>query len=283
MFERQFDQPLYQKILWNRPISRGTAGRLLIVGGHKSSVALIQSTNQVAEAAGVGALSLLLPDALRPLIGGVPQVDFGPSTPSGSLAKAAMAQLVEMSSHADTTLLGPDASNNSETAILYENFIAHYQQPLILADEALGVIGMTPDEIRNRPHTLVVLTMQQLFKLADRLQMPVQIKPDSGVNGKVDIVADLSDVLKVDLALIGPEIIIKVGEQVSVTPLASQPTALVSAVYGAMAVFYTQNPAARYEGLTTAAFLIKQAIESAVDASVTQIAASLTEALKTHE
>lgn len=283
MFERQFEQPLYQKILWNRPISRATAGRLLLVGGHKSNVALIQSSYQVAEAAGVGDLTILAPDALRTLVGAVPQIDFAPSTPSGSLAKAALAQLVELSSYADTVLLGLDASNNSETAILFENFVNHFHQPLILADEALSVIAMSPDAFRSRPQTLIILSMQQLFKLADQLQLPITIKPDSGIYGKIDIVASLWEVIKIDIALVGPEIIIKIGEQVSITPLASQPSALMPAAYAVLSVFYTQNPTARYEGLTTAAFLIKQAIESAANASIAEVSTSLVQALKTQE
>ena len=283
MFERQIDQPLFPKILWNRPISRATAGRLLVVGGHQSGVALIQSTYQIAAAAGIGALTVLAPDALRSLLGGVPQIDYAPSTPSGSLARAALAQFIDASSYADTILLGIDASNNSETAILFESFITKFHQPLILADDALEVIAMTPDIIRDRPKTLLILSMQQLFKLAAKLRLPIQIRPDSGIAGKIEIVRDLGQVLKIDLALVGPEIIISVGEQASVTLLGSQPASLTAAALGTLSVFYTQNLRAHFEGLTTGAFLIKQAVESSDHASLADIAASLTKALDSHE
>ena len=283
MFERQPDQLLFPKILWSRPISRQTAGRLLVVGGHRSGVAHLQVGYQIAAASGVGALTLLLPDALRPLLGTIPEITFGPSTSSGSLAKPALAELIELASNADTTLIGIDASNNSETAILFESFVAKYHQPLIVVDNGLEVIATNPEAFARRPDTLVILTMQQLFKLAGKLQLPLHIKPDAGLGGKVGIVNDLWEVLRTDLAIIGPEIIIKVGQRVSITPLEYQSANLLATAYGVLAVFYTQNPAAHYEGLTTGAFLVKQAIASAADPSVSQLSASLAKALDSHE
>ena len=281
--ERQTGEPLYPKVLWNRPISRSAAGRLLVVGGHLHGVALLQGGFQVAEAAGIGSLTVLAPDALRPLLGAITEIEFAPSTMSGSLAKAGMAHLLELSSYADACLIGPDLSNNSETAILIENFIDKYHQPLILADNGLEVIPQIPDSIRNRPNTLIILSMQQLFKLAGKLDLPINIRPDSGLVGKVEIVRDFWQVLKTHLALIGPEIIIKVGDQESATVITHQPASLPAAALGVLSVAYAQNPSSRYQGLTTGAFLIKQAVESAVDPSINQICASLTKALESHE
>jgi len=254
-----------------------------MVGGHKGSVAHLQVSYQIAAASGIGALTFLLPDSLRPMLGTIPEISFGPSTHSGSLAKKALAELIELSSHADTTLMGIDASNNSETAILLESFVGHYNGPLVVVDGALEVLATNPEIFAHRPQTLLILTMQQLFKLAGKLQLPLHIKPDSGLSGKVEIVSDLYGILKIDIALIGPEIIVKVGDDVSITPLQHQPANLLAIAYGVLAVFYTQNPTARYQGLTTGAFLIKQAVESAGDPSVAQICASLAKALENHE
>ncbi len=283
MIEQQSDQPLYPKVLWNRPVSRSAAGRLLVVGGHQHSVASLQGVYQITGAAGIGTVTVLAPDALRPLLGAIPELEFGPSTSSGSLAKAALAQLIELASYADAILVGPDLSNNSETAILVEHSIGKSRQPLTLADAGLEIIAQTPDVIRGRSDTLVILTMQQLFRLAGKLELPINIRPDSGLLGKVDILAKFWQVLKVDLALIGPEIIIKVGDQISTTGLDHQPASLPMAAMGILATSYTQNPKSHYEGLTTGAFLIKQAVESATNASINQICASLTKALDAHE
>ena len=280
MFERQADEPLFANVLWNRPVSAHAAGRLLVVGAHNSGLATLQAVYQIAEAAGIGSLTMLVPETLRSMLAIVPAINFAPATIAGSLAKASLSQMVELASYTDAVLVGTDLSNNSETAILIESFIAKYDRPLIIADAALEVIGLSPDLIRSRPNTLVVLTMQQLFKLAGKLGLPLQIKPDGGITNKIEIVTDFWSVLKVDLALIGPEIIIKTGDQVSVTELSGQPATLLPTAYGVLSVFYTQNPKAHYEGLTTGAFLLSQAINSTTEISIANVTASLTKALQ---
>lgn len=283
MLERQADQPLYPKILWNRPISRATAGRLLLIGGHKTGLAKLQASYQIAGAAGIGALTILAPDSLRPMLGTIHDIQFAPSTPSGSIAKSALGQIQSAASYADATVLGLDSSNNSETIITLERFIEDYHQPLILVDDGLDLIAQAPDALSGRPKTMAILTMQQLFKLAGKLELPLTIRPDSGQTGKVDILAELWELLKIDLALIGPEIIIRVGDQTSITTLPKQPTNLLTASYGILSDFYTQNPSATYQGLTTGAFLVKQAIEVAAGESIADLASAITKVLSQFE
>lgn len=280
MFERQADEPLFANVLWNRPVSAHAAGRLLVVGAHTNGLATLQSVYQIAEAAGIGSLTLLVPETLRSMLGAVPEINFAPATVAGSLAKASLGQMIELASYADAVLVGPDLSNNSETAILIESFIGHYDRPLILTDDALEVITQSPDLVRSRPNTLIVLTMQQLFKLAGKLGVPLQIKPDGGITNKIEILTDFWSALRVDLALVGPEVIVKTAERVSVTALSNQPATLLPAAYGVLSVFYTQNPKAHYEGLTTGTFLLSQAINSTTDTSIANVTASLTKALQ---
>ncbi len=283
MFDRQTTELLFPKVLWNRPISRATAGRLLLVGGHKGGVATLQGTHQVAGATGIGALTLLVPDVLRPLLGTLPEIDFGATTLSGSLGNGSLATMQELADHADAVVLGADASNNSETTILTEKFVTSYNRSLVLVDDAFNMIVQTPDLIRDRQNTLIVLSMQQLFKLAGQLNLPIHIRPDAGVSGKVEILESFWNVLKVDLALVGPEIIIKVGDKVSVTALRSQPAGLLPAAYGVLSVFYTQNQKAPYEGLTTGAYLLKMGVPEEASASLGDICTGLIEVLKAHE
>lgn len=283
MFERQTNQPLYRKILWNRPISAHSAGRLLIIGGHTQNVASLQSVYQIATAVGIGSVTPVVPDTLRSLVGPIPGIELAPATVAGSLGKAALAQILDLASYSDAVLIGPDLSNNSETAILIESFVAKFRQPLILADDALGLISQSPDLVRSRPNTLLILTMQQLFKLAGKLGIGLKIAPDGQITAKLGIVDDFWQTFKVDLALIGPEIIIRVGNKVSVTALPSQPASLLAASWAALAVAYAQNPASRYEGLTTGSFLLREAIETTGGATITELASGLTKALNAQE
>jgi hypothetical protein len=281
MIEYQDDRPLFPKILWNRPINRAAAGRLLVAGGQKNSFSDLQAVYAAAAASGIGSLTLLAPDRLRPMLGTIPEIDFAPSTNSGSLAKASLAQLMELSAFADTTLIGPDLSNNSETAILMESFIDKYQRSLVITQDMLEVVGLSPDKIRSRPNTLLILTMQQLFKLANSLRLPIQISPEAGIIAKIEILKDFWEILRIDLALVGPELIIKTDQQASVTKLPSHPGQLLPISSGVLSVSYAQNPHNHYEGLTTSAFLLRAATAGAV--SVDAICRAIAQAIQAHE
>ncbi|HSX15124.1 MAG TPA: hypothetical protein VLE72_04475 [Candidatus Saccharimonadales bacterium] len=260
MVERQTNLPLYPKVLWNRPVSRAQSGRLLIVGGRRGAIAVLQSVFQTAVAAGIGQIKILAPDVLKPLLSGVAEASFGPSTNSGSLARLGLDLLTELASDADAALLGADLSNSSETAILAERFIASYHQGLILVADAIPMIAQSPDVVRQRPRTLLVFTMQELFKLAGKLGLPIHIRPEAGLAAKVEIASDFWELSRIDLALIGPEIIIRSGSKTSITPLPPKTRLEPTAAAGVLSVFYTQNPSASFEGLTTGAFVLAQSV-----------------------
>src|SRR5207253_2372681 len=86
---KQGSEPLFPKVLWNRPVSRSGAGRLLVVGGHKDEFSSVQAIYQLSLAAGVGQCTVVLPDSLKTLLAGTPDSLFVPASTSGSLGKAA--------------------------------------------------------------------------------------------------------------------------------------------------------------------------------------------------
>src|SRR4051812_44492732 len=112
-FVRQDGDPLYPKILYNRPVTRHGAGRLLVVGGHSGEFSLPTAVYQLALAAGVGDCQVVLPDSLLKFIGGLPGTNFVPSSPSGSLGSEALGRIVELSEEADAVAIGASLSNNS--------------------------------------------------------------------------------------------------------------------------------------------------------------------------
>jgi hypothetical protein len=63
-FIRQEDEPLYPTILYNRPVTRNAAGRMLVVGGHSGEFSVPTAVHQLATAAGIGECRVVLPDNL---------------------------------------------------------------------------------------------------------------------------------------------------------------------------------------------------------------------------
>src|SRR4051812_16862820 len=122
-FTRQEDEPLFPNILYNRPVTRHAAGRLLVAGGHSGEISLPTIIHQLGIAAGLGECHVVLPDNLAKFLGGAPGTFFAASNPSGSLAPEALGRILELSEEADAVALGASLSNNSTTAMLVENLV----------------------------------------------------------------------------------------------------------------------------------------------------------------
>lgn len=165
--------PLYPDIAWNKPEQRALAGRLAIIGGNKLGFAGVAEAYNVATDSGVGETRVLLPDILRKTIPTtMTDVIFGGTNPSGSLASSAQAELHATSEWATGVLLIGDTGRNSETAVLYENFLHDYSGPLTLTRDAVDLIKNSSSVIVERPHTLLIVSFAQLQKLFQSVYYP---------------------------------------------------------------------------------------------------------------
>ncbi len=159
-------KPLFPDIAWSRPEQRSQAGRLAIVGGSKLGFAAVADSYSQALAAGVGEVRVLLPDALKSTIPkSISDTVFAPTTASGGLSAEAGPELKAISEWASGVLLIGDAGRNSQTAILYEQFVADYQGPLTITRDAFELVRENANTLANRPNSLLVLSFAQLQKL----------------------------------------------------------------------------------------------------------------------
>jgi hypothetical protein len=161
------ETPLFEDILWTRPENRQQAGKLLIVGGNVHSFASVNEAFQVVTEAGAGTVSVLLPDALKKMLGVVSDAyDYAPSTPSGSFARSALQELLQNSAWADAVLLCGDLGRNSETSALLESFLEKFEGNAVLTKDAIDYFYLLPEKLANRPQTTLVISISQLQKLA---------------------------------------------------------------------------------------------------------------------
>ena len=260
-FERQNDSPLYPKVLWNRPVSRSGAGRILLPGGFRQDFSMLTAVHQAVTAAGAGECIAALPDVLVKLLGGAPSTTFVHSSPSGSLGRQALARLLELSEDADSVMLGANLSANSDTTLLLERFLQECSRPVIGFGDVLASLQHRLPALIQRPGGLLIVTMPDVFKLAGALGISINIRRDGGLINKLEIIQQVAAAGMCDMAVYGSEIIISVGEQLGVTPLAYRLSELPALFYGTLASFWTQNPAARYAGLMTGAHVLRQVSE----------------------
>ncbi len=161
------DTPLFPDILWSRPETKQGAGKLLIVGGNSFGFAAPGQAFASATDAGIGIVRVLLPEALRKIVGShLLEAEFAPNNPSGSFSREALDALLMHSHWADAVLLAGELGRNSETAVTLESFVKKYQGLLTITRDAADYFLKTPSDILNRPDTLVVVSIEQLQKLA---------------------------------------------------------------------------------------------------------------------
>jgi NAD(P)H-hydrate repair Nnr-like enzyme with NAD(P)H-hydrate dehydratase domain len=166
-------KPLYPDIEWSKPEQRSQAGRLGIIGGNKLGFAGVAEAYGTALKLGVGEVRVLLPDVLRKTIPNtITDTIFGATNPSGSLARDALAEMRALGQWANEILLVGDAGRNSETAIVYEDFLQDYTGPLTLTRDAVDLIKNSSSAIVERPNTLLVVSFAQLQKLFQSVYYP---------------------------------------------------------------------------------------------------------------
>ncbi|TAK89739.1 hypothetical protein EPO04_01375 [Patescibacteria group bacterium] len=261
-FTNQTDQPLFPEILWSRPTLKSRGGRLLIVGGHKHEFSQVQAIYQVAEAAGAGYVQAALPDTLKPLIGGGEFGHFLPATASGSLGRAALGELEHLAKDYDAVIIGANLTNNSETGILIESLIKKTEQPVVITEETIGTLKFYPDLITGNPKALVTATMNGLFALANNHHMPLAIKPNSGMIGKLEILQQLIDISRCSYVIFDQEMIVASEGEISVTPLKTSLSGRQGIVTALSSIFWLQHRDKPFTALTTAAYVAGQLTEA---------------------
>lgn len=166
-------EPLFPDIEWSRPEQRNRAGKLGIVGGNTLGFSGAAEGYGVAINTGAGEAKALLPNTLKKTIpAAMTDVVFADTNPSGSLSRKALTEMLALGQWADGVLLVGDAGRNSETAILYEEFLQKYTGKITLTRDAIDLIKNSPEAIVERPNTMIVAAFAQLQKLFQSVYYP---------------------------------------------------------------------------------------------------------------
>jgi hypothetical protein len=248
------EKPLFPDLLWSRPENKRQAGKLLIVGGNVHGFAAAATAYAEATKAGIGTARVLLPDSLQKTVGRILEAgEYAPSTPSGSFSQRALAELLEMAAWADGVLLAGDFGRNSETAILLEQLLAKYNGQLTLTKDAVDYFVKTPQAVRARPETTLVLSFAQLQQLASNARFKTPLTFD------MDFLR-LTDALHAFTTQHQPAIVTKhlqtifvaANGEVSTTKLAEDIEIWRTPTAARVAVWWLQNPTKSFEALTVA-------------------------------
>lgn len=172
--QQLLDAPLFPNIAWSKPEQKSQAGRLGIVGGNSTGFQVVAKNYDHALRSGVGEAKILLPDILKKnLPPTMTEVVFAKANPSGGLSKEALPDLLAFAEWCQAILMIGESGQNSETAILYENFITTHQGPLVVTRDAIDLLKDSFEPLLNRPETVLVLSFAQLQKLFQKTYYPI--------------------------------------------------------------------------------------------------------------
>lgn len=250
------DAALFEDLLWSRPENKAFAGKLLVVGGHAQGFARPAEAYALAEKAGVGSVRVLLPDVLQKTLGRVfVGAEFAPSTPSGSFAQNSLGELLPLSAWSDAVLVAGDMGRNSETAVLIEKFLDHYEGQTIITCDAVDYLIATPHPALQRPGTVLVLSFSQLQKLGTSIKYSNAFTFSMDLLRLIDSLHELTKRYKLSIITKHLNMIIVAHDgQVTTTKLAEDIPVWRLRVAAYASVWQLQNPQKPVEALTTSVF-----------------------------
>lgn len=163
-------ETLTTDLTWNIPEQK--QGRVNIIGGSLGNfrtevrIAEYFSTNYPVEAT-----SLVLPDALKSKLPGLPNFIFLPSTDSGSFAESQ--EFATTIDAADYSLVLGDLSKNAITGRALSSALQTSEKPIVATRDSVDLItDNSPERILMRENLILFASMAQLQKLFRAVYYP---------------------------------------------------------------------------------------------------------------
>lgn len=244
--------PLFPDIAWSKPEQKSLSGRLGIIGGNKLGFAGVAEAYITATSAGVGETRVLLPDALKKMIPpAITDTIFGATNPSGSLSREALPDMNALGAWSTAMLLVGDAGRNSETAIVYEDFLRDYHGPLTLTRDAVDLVKHASQNIVERPDTLLVVSFAQLQKLFQTVYYPVVLTFSMQLTSLVEAVHKFTITYPVHIVVLHKDIVIVASSgNVTSTPWETPMAIWRGSVATKAASYWMWNPSKPLESIT---------------------------------
>lgn len=256
------NSPLFADLSWNIPEQK--TGRINVIGGNNQGFhGVMQFAEMLAQGFPLRAVDILLPDMLRGKVPPLANLDFAPSTESGSFAKSE--RLVQACSSGDLVALAGDFSRNSATAAALSAAIQKATQagassPLLVMRDAVDLLA--PEAaLLQYPNLILIASMAQLQKVFRTVYYPRMLMLSQPLMATVETLHKFTlSYSATILTFHEQQIIVAQGGKVSSTPLQKTEYSLLELWSGKLAAkvagYNLYNPAKPFEA-TTAAILAK--------------------------
>ncbi len=171
-WEKQSSKPLFPDLFWNIPEQK--TGTISLIGGNSQNFsAIVRTAEYLNHTFPLKKVTTVLPDSLKTKLPALENVEFTPSTSSGSFAKSR--DLEKFFDNSNFTFIAGDLSHNAETAVAFTDAIKHSITPLLLTRDSIDLLAPTFSQIVEHPALFLVGPMLQLQKVFRALFYPRMI------------------------------------------------------------------------------------------------------------
>ena len=251
--KQTMEKAIFPDIEWSKPEQRSQRGRLGIIGGNKLGFISVAECYETALKTGAGEVRVLLPDVLKKSIPTTMlEVIYGSTNPSGGLARESLVEMKSVGEWANGVLLIGDAGRNSETAILYEDFIREYKGPLTITRDAIDLVKNSSISIIDRPDTLMIASFAQLQKLFQIVYYPKVLTFSMQLTNLVEAMHKFTITYPISIVVLHKEtLLVASGGEVTSTPFSNPMKIWRGETATKAAVYWLWNKSKPLESTTT--------------------------------
>jgi hypothetical protein len=186
------NKPLFEDIVWSRPVTKKRQGSLVIVGGNVNAIAAPSFAYTEAIKQKIGFVKVLLPDKTAKLLPPKPQeIVFVPSTQMGSLSAQVLENIKQDIDNTDALLLAGDFAKNSETSVLLEK-VSDLSGFQTYTNDSLDAFIKTPSKLFERANTLIVSDFARMQKFITNLRQAKSLTTNIDLIQMIDFLHDLT-------------------------------------------------------------------------------------------
>lgn len=177
LHRQEISKPLFTDVIWSRPQTRHTSGKLALIGGNAQGFNSVSAAYLAATESGIGTIRTLLPDSLRKIVSKLlPESEFAPSTKAGSFSAKALDSIVDLERWADGILICGELGHNSETSILIEHYLEKSNSLLTLTGDSIDIAATSPPVMLANGNLILALEMDQLQHFLTAIRYPMAAK-----------------------------------------------------------------------------------------------------------
>lgn len=164
-------KPLFEKIFWNLPEQK--TGIITVIGGNLQNFSTEIRNTEFLNELNLKEVKLILPDSVKSKLPPFVNLEFVPSTSSGSFDKSFL--LDNLLQNSGYLLYSGDFSKNAATAIAIADTIKNTTLPCLITRDTIDLMSSELSSILEKPNLILLGSLVQLQKAFRAIYYPKMI------------------------------------------------------------------------------------------------------------